>query len=90
MHPPPAAIAYSGRELLARIAKNYGLRDSVQTSTLNGREIVWVPQDVWSYLLPKSQESIKTYASSKSSKWGIGVGPMRDGRIVESHIVFEH
>lgn len=88
--PPVSVRVYEGKQLLARIAKNYGLRDSVQTSTVAGREIVWVPDDLWPQLISKDQEAIKTYASRRSPKWGIGVGPAKDGRIVESRVVFRH
>ncbi|HJP59889.1 MAG TPA: hypothetical protein VJ865_07810 [Gemmatimonadaceae bacterium] len=88
--PPREVRIVEGRHLLRRIAKNYGLRDSVQTSVVDGREIVWVPEDVWLSMLAKDQESIKTYAGSRSAKWGIGYGPVSNGRIVESQVVFRH
>jgi hypothetical protein len=89
-NPPAEVRAYEGKKLLARIARNYGLQDSVQTSTVDGREIVWVPEDLWPSMIQINQEQIEIYASRSWPKWGIGVGPVRDGHIVESRVVVQH
>ena len=88
-NPPPQVRAMQGRQLLTRIARSYDLKDSVQTSIVDGRTIVWVPQDLWPRMIPINREQLEAYASSKSSKWGIGTGPVSGGHIIETRIVLE-
>jgi len=89
-NPPPAVRADQGRQLLKRIARSYGLTDSAQTSVANGRTIVWVPEDLWSQMIPLNREQLAAYASSKSPKWGIGTGPVSGGHIIEERVVIQH
>ena len=89
-NPPREVRAMRGRQLLKRIARSYDLKDSVQTSIVDGRTVVWVPQDLWPRMIPINREQLEAFASSKSAKWGIGTGPVSGGHIIETRIVLQH
>lgn len=89
-NPPPEVRAVQGRQFLARVAKSYDLKDSAQTSIVDGRTIVWVPEDLWPRMIPINRAQLEAYASSKSPKWGIGVGPVSGGHIIEARVVVQH
>ena len=75
---------------MKQVAKSYDLKDSAQTSIVDGRTIVWVPEDLWPRMIPINREQLEAYASSKSPKWGIGVGPVSGGHIIEARVVLQH
>ena len=86
--PPIEHRRAQGKILLNRISLEYQLRDSVTEATAVGnRMIIWVPDSAWDKLSPNSREDLKAFASSKYSNWGIGVGPVTNGRVIHSRLV---
>jgi hypothetical protein len=87
-NPPIELRRAQGKILLNRISREYQLRDSVTEATAMGnRMVIWVPDSAWDQLSPSQRENLKAFASSKSSFWGIGVGPVTNGRVIQSRLV---
>jgi hypothetical protein len=91
--PPKPPIEFrraQGETLLNRISREYQLRDSVTEATaLGNRMVIWLPDSAWDQLSPDSRENLKAFASSEYSTWGIGVGPVTNGRVIHSRLVVE-
>ena len=86
--PPIAHRRAEGKLVLNRISLEYQLRDSVAEGTAMGnRMVIWLPDSAWDKLSPDSRDNLKAFASSKYSNWGIGVGPVTNGRVVHSRLV---
>ena len=86
--PPIEVRRAAGKNVLNRIRDEYQLRDSVTEATAVGnRMVIWLPDSAWDKLSPHSREDLKAFVSSKYSNWGIGVGPVTNGRVVHSRLV---
>jgi hypothetical protein len=87
-NPPIESRRAEGIIVLNRIRHDYQLRDSVAEATAVGdRMIIWLPDSAWDQLSPNSRENLKAFASSKYSSWGVGVGPVVNGRVIHSRLV---
>jgi hypothetical protein len=87
-NPPIELRQAEGKIVLNRISREYQLRDSVTEATAVGnRMVIWLPDSAWDQLSPNSRENLKAFASSKYSNWGIGVGPVTNGRVIHSRLV---
>lgn len=88
LSPPIEFRRAQGKTVLNRISLEYQLRDSVTEATAVGnRMIIWLPDSAWDKLSSNSREDLKAFASSKYSNWGIGVGPVANGRVIHSRLV---
>ena len=86
--PPIEHRRAQGEIHLNRISLEYQLRDSVnEAAAVGNRMVIWLPDSAWDRLSPNSREDVKAFVSSKYSNWGIGVGPVTNGRVVHSRLV---